>query len=325
MLSVVIDSNVFLRFYAYPEDTLEELVKFKALAEAEHIRLYITAQIVDEVARNRDAEIARALEKFQKSGSPPEVPRFATHLDEAKLLIDAGKAMSAAKAALTKKINEEISGGELRADQLISGLSELATHIEIKPEHVERARARRDLGNPPGKPESLGDQLSWEMLLQGLPANTDLHVVTDDRDFFSKLGDDEPSSFLIGEWAEWNGGGLRVYKSLGRFAKTHFPEIKLPSDVVKSDAISKLVSSGNFAWTHKQIARLADVFDQLTLENAIVLFQALIDNSQINWIASDPDVADFYSKLYDKFGEQISIEMEDQLSEVADYLPIIPF
>ena len=250
MLHVFIDSNIYLRFFAYADDTLEELEKFQALALAEKITIYLTEQVQDEVRRNREGEIARAVSRFQKSALPPEVPRFALHTDEAKALLKESKKAAEAKSALSQKIADEIQKGELRADQLIDQLAQHSTVIETSDEQVDRATFRRDVGNPPGKPESLGDQINWECLLDAVPENADLHIVSTDEDFFSKLDATKPSEFSLDEWEAENGGKLEVYRSLSAFAKKHFPEIKLPIDVLKSDAISRLTKSGNFARTH---------------------------------------------------------------------------
>jgi hypothetical protein len=325
MLHVFIDSNIYLRFFAYADDTLEELEKFQALAEAEKITIYLPEQVQDEVSRNREGEIARAVARFQKSATPPEIPRFALQTAEAKALLKESKKAAEAKAELSKKITEEIKNGDLRADQLIDQLAEHSTIVEITDDHVDQATFRRDVGNPPGKPETLGDQINWECLLDAVPATTDLHIVSADEDFFSKLDATQPAQFLADEWLRVNEGALHVYRSLSAFTKKHFPEIKLPIDVLKSDAISRLAKSGNFARTHRQIEKLGEMFDQLTYEDAVILLQAMIDNSQINWIAGDDDVKEFYTKLYRKFWTKTPAEMDEQLTKISDYFDAAPF
>ena len=46
----------------------------------------------------------------------------------------------------------------------------------------------------------------------------------------------------------------------------------------------------------------------------------MIDNSQVNWIATDSGAEAFYSKLFEKFSSQVSDEMKEQLEGVAAYL-----
>jgi len=54
---------------------------------------------------------------------------------------------------------------------------------------VERARTRHMYGDPPGKPAgALGDQVSWEQLLDSTTPTDELFIVTRDTDFFHSIG-----------------------------------------------------------------------------------------------------------------------------------------
>lgn len=325
MISLFIDANVYLRFYAYTDDDLIELEKLHALIEAGELRLFKNEQLEDEVARNRESKISSALETFKKSGPNIQIPRFALHFDEAQQLLELSKQFQDAKTGLNSKINEEIEQGELRADNLIKQLLAAAKDLPVDGGVLERARWRQVRGNPPGKSDSIGDQIHWETLLDGAEAGQNLHIVSNDRDFASKLDPEAPNSKLAEEWTEKCGGALSVYKSLGDFAKAHFGDIKLPSDVKKASAISKLVNTTNFENTHKQISRLSELFSEITTEEALIILQAIIDNNQIGWIADDEDVRSFYTKLYMKFFLDTPLEMDQQLSGVAKYFESLPF
>jgi PIN domain-containing protein len=325
MLHVFIDSNIYLKFYAYADDTLAELEKLHALADSNQIRIYITSQVVDEIERNREAKISEALSRFQKSASAPEIPRFALHFEESSKLLARSKKVSESKSKLSEIIADEIQKGSLRADELIEQLTHAAFDAPITNDLIEAADIRRLVGNPPGKKDSLGDQLNWEALLEVIEDENDLHIVTNDGDFLSKLDSKAASQFLRKEWQREKSGDLFVYSSLSAFAKKHFPAINLPIDIIKSSAISRLVKTGNFANTHKQIEILNDIFDELNFEDAITIFNGLIDNSQINWIADDDDVKDFYSKLHNKYFGKTSAELDEELHNVAPYLLSSPF
>ncbi|OAO00581.1 hypothetical protein A8B75_18175 [Sphingomonadales bacterium EhC05] len=324
MLHLFIDSNIYLKFYAYSDDTLAELEKLQALVNENHITLHITGQVIDEIERNRESKIVEALSRFQKSVSAPEIPRFAMHFDEASELVKRSKEAADAKSKLSEKIQAEISESSLRADELIEQLISVANQIDFDDEIIGLAQIRRLVGNPPGKNDSLGDQLNWEALIKNIEDETDLHIVTVDSDFLSKLSKTQPSSFIQKEWSEKKSGDLKTYSSLGSFAKEHFPAISLPSDVVKSAAINKLVKSSNFARTHSQIEILEEVFDDINFEDAITIFNGFLDNSQINWIYNDEDVKSFMTKLHDKFADEISDELDEELMQKASYLGV-PF
>ena len=320
MLNIFIDTNIYLRFFSYSPDTINELEKLTALAEAGEITIFLTDQVKRELARNRDGELERALARFQKSANSPEIPRFAAQFEEAANLKAASEALATAKSALSEKLRQEIEAGPLIADKLVENLEKHSRMLATDGAAVDAARLRKDIGDPPGKADSLGDQINWELLMQAIDNGEDLHVISQDGDFFSKLNENAPSLPLIMEWKNKKGAALFAYRSLKKFASEHFPHIQLPSDVFKSQWISKLSKSGSFSTTHLYIEKLGSIFDDLTFEDAVVIFQAMIDNEQINWIAGDDDVKNFYEKLFEKFRDQTSGEMDTRLYETADYL-----
>lgn len=325
MISLFIDANVYLRFYAYTDDNLIELEKLHALIEDGQLRIFKNSQLEDEIDRNRENKIVAALDVYKKSAISAQIPRFAAHFEEAEELLSASKKLQQAKSKLTQRISDEIEGGELRADRLIRQILDAAEDTPISDEVLQKARWRQIRGNPPGKRDSIGDQIHWEALLAHAETADDLHIVSLDGDFASAIDAGKANPKLIREWKVKTGGDLHVYNSLGAFAKAHFGEISLPSDVKKSSAISKLVATTNFENTHKQIAKLDELFEEITAEEALILFQAIIDNNQINWIAGDGDVESFYKKLSSKFSMSIPSEMDEKLIEIADYFDPIPF
>lgn len=240
--------------------------------------------------------------------------------------MDLSKKLKKSKSELGRQIDDEISGGDLRADKLIQKILSKAENLVIDEAILNEARWRQIRGNPPGKRDSIGDQLHWETLMAGAQNGEDLHIVSLDGDFGSKLNLGLPNPKLVTEWKSVKDGDLHIFTSLGGFAKKHFDNISLPSDVTKSSAISKLVITKNFENTHKQIARLDGVFDEITVEEAQILLQAIIDNGQISWIAKDDDVAAFYEELHVKFYSKTSVEMDAGLTKIADYFAApIPF
>lgn len=64
MISLFIDANVYLRFYAYTDDDLGELEKLDALIDAGDLRIYKNQQLEDEIERNRENTIEAALKIF---------------------------------------------------------------------------------------------------------------------------------------------------------------------------------------------------------------------------------------------------------------------
>lgn len=326
MLHAFIDPSVLLRFYSYSDDALSEVEKITALVQSNSIKLYVTEQIVDERARNRDKQIADSLKQLNQISGPVQMPRFAEHHEAAKKYLAAMDQARSARKELALAIDAEIAAGELRADGVIQDLFEAATALPRTDKIIEKARLRRELGNPPGKRDSLGDQINWETLLDCVPDGVDLHLVVKDADYQGVSGD-APNFFLRGEWNHKKKGKLALYSGLASFTKAHFPEIKVPSDALKGTAIKELAGSGSYQWTHKQVAVLDSIFSSLTLADAIVLFRAFIDNDQIHDIQTDSDVHNFYKKLYAEHGSQLDMELESELWDAeSDKKPLFsPF
>jgi predicted nucleic acid-binding protein len=325
MFQLLIDTNVLLRFYAYSDDSLTEVEKLSALQKSGEINIIVTDQIVEEHYRNRDRELAESIKRLEAIASVPQIPRFAEHYAEAKELREAFGKAKEAKNKLIATLRAELAENNLRADKVIEDLLASANVLRRKNDDVSLARLRRELGNPPGKKETLGDQINWEILLRGCPNGQDLHLVSRDGDFHSNVVDGLPNNFLRREWREKKQADIFLYKGLGEFAKLHFQNIKLPSDALKSSLIKRLETSGAFSTTHEVIAELQPMIADLVVADAIRIFQALLENQQIRWIFSDDDVLNFYKDLYSKFIFLLPDDLERQLIDFDSEIFDVPF
>jgi predicted nucleic acid-binding protein len=325
VLHLFIDTNVLLRFYSYSDDTLAEVDKLSALVKAKEIRLLVTEQVVDERARNRDREVSESMKRLDQLGSSVQMPRFAEHHQAAGQFIEAMKQAKAAKAELLAAIKEEMLGDGLRADRVIQQMFDASSVLARTPEIIQRAVLRRNIGNPPGKKESLGDQINWEIILEHVPEGTDLHIVSRDGDFRGGVVDGVANFFLRGEWNHKKKAKLHLYAGLSEFAKKHFPDIKVPSDAAKSAALKKLIGSGSFMQTHAAIAELAPLLDEISEAEGLAALQAAVSNGQIGGIIEDEDVASFYGKLHAKLLFSTSPELDEQLSDLSSEVFGVPF
>lgn len=325
MLPVFIDTNVFLRFYAYSDDTLNEVEKLAALVQAGEIKLLATQQVIEEWARNRDKELEESFKRLGQIGASSPIPRFAAHLTQASQLSDLLKQVKASKSDLIAAINSELDGDGLRADKVISHLFQLSGVLERTESAISKARLRQELANPPGKSGSLGDQINWEILLSGVAAGTDLHIVSRDGDFKSVAFEGKPNFFLREEWKREKNSELHLYSGLAEFTKAHFPNLKLPSDVLKGHSIKNLTASTSYHQTHAAVSELAPMINELSSEEAVSLFVALTTNSQISDIISDADVKSFFSDLWDRFFLDTSKEMDSKLEEISGDIFGLPF
>ena len=65
MINLFIDTNIFLSFFHWTSEDLEELKKLIVLMDNDEIRLFLPEQVRNEFARNRGAKIVDAMRKLQ--------------------------------------------------------------------------------------------------------------------------------------------------------------------------------------------------------------------------------------------------------------------
>ena len=316
VIHLFIDTSTFLTFYAYTSDNLEELKKVSDLIGAGKLKLYIPEQVSDEFQRNREGKLAQSLTEFLRGGIAQAVPRFMAEYPEAVDFTDAGKAYEQARAKLEKKARKDAAEQLLPADSVFTTIIDAAGLIKSEEEILQKANRRRLRGNPPGKKDSVGDQINWEILLDKVPDGQDLHVVTKDGDYASALNSDSPHQFLQTEWKKKKNGSLFIHRQLKPFLNAKFSDIKLVLDIEKQLAIDSLIYSGNFSRTHSAIDELKQYLEDLIWKEAEQIFEAGISNQQISWIGTDTDVNDFYRTLMIKFRGNMTSDMETKLKKV---------
>jgi len=314
-INLFVDTNVLLSFYAFASDDIEQLRKLEGLIEDGTLVLYVPRQVADEFTRNRETKLAKSIDDFGAKGSTA-LPRFLDDGDEADAYRKAVRDLDKTRNALVQKARACAADKSFAVDSLVASLMGKAGLGEITAAMVDRARLRRDVGNPPGKGTSLGDQINWEYLLDKVADGVDLHVVSKDGDYQSAFKNGQPHQFLAEEWRARKNGVLILHKELRPFLNAQFEIIKLEVDREKAAAVDRLVASGSFATTHVAITQLAPYFDAFTAEDAEKLIRGGLDNDQVRWIASDSDVRHFYTSLLDAFAGQIDPKIEAEAGEV---------
>ena len=130
-------------------------------------------------------------------------------------------------------LKKDILKEQLEADKIIEAVFEAAYFVEVTDEFIVRARARRELRTPPGKSDSLGDAVNWEVLLAEVPNEKDLYLISEDRDFQSPLEADRLHSYLDKEWKNKKNSELHFYRKLSGFFRDQYPAIRLSGDLEK--------------------------------------------------------------------------------------------
>lgn len=296
LIRIFIDTNVYLSFYHFTSDDLEELKKLVAAIESLQIELYTTSQVIEEFKRNRENKIKDALRKFGEQKFEKQFPKIFQAYAEFQELQKARREYEQSKGKILQKLQEDVENEALPADVLIQQLFSKSTLLESDKRIYLSARRRVELGNPPGKKGSLGDAFNWEILLTKVP-KVDIYFVTEDTDYVSPLNEERPAQYLLEEWHTSKGTQLFLYRKLSNFFQDIFPQIKLASEIEKQQAISNLANSSNFDETHRAIRRLSKFIGDFTDHDINDILIASITNDQIYWISTDYDVRQFFDEI----------------------------
>lgn len=315
-LHLFIDTSTFLTFYAYTSDDLEQLKKVTGLIRAKKLKLYVPTQVVDEFYRNREGKLAQTLESFSGGGLSKSLPRFMIDYEEAKEFEEAVKNLQQARDKIVERARKDAIERALPADAIFKNIIDTAKVIKISDAVLQLSNRRRLIGNPPGKKESVGDQINWEILLEKVDNGQDLHIVSNDGDYSSPLAKDRMHQFLEDEWLKKKSAKVHLHRQLRPFLNKHFADLKFATDIEKQIAVEKLAYSGSFSSTHSAVAELSKFVDELTWPDVEKILDAGISNNQIHWIGTDPDVNNLYRKLMVKFYDKTSIEMDDALEKL---------
>lgn len=313
-LNLFIDTNVFLNFFHFSGEDLEELKKLTALIDAGDIVLWLPEQVCDEFHRNRDSKIKDAMgsttQKFSMT-APAFFKNYAEFTDLMAAIREAGKK----HASLMAVVKADMEANSLAADVTISAIFAKGKRIARSVEVFNKALIRYRVGNPPGKKkDTIGDEINWESLLHDVPENEDLHIVSVDGDYTSEILTGTPHSFLRTEYKVAKNADLHLHKNLQTFFAAHFPHIKLASDIAKAKAIDELAKSGSFYTTHLAIPALMAYVADFTSPEIEKLIAIAESNSQVGWIIGDPDVFAFYNSLAQS--KEISAELQARILEL---------
>lgn len=195
-----IDTNVYLTFFHFTNEDLNELKKLIPLINTDNIVLYLPEQTANEFYRNREVKISDSLNKLRASKYSEQFPMISHSYDEYKELKSAIKMFNVNKTNLLKKLQHDAENGTLQADEILNELFSHAKTIPNTSEIINEAVTRFNIGNPTGKGKSYGDAINWVCLLNEIPESKDLYFITEDNDYYSKLNIDNFNEFLLKEW-----------------------------------------------------------------------------------------------------------------------------
>jgi len=183
-----IDSNKYLDLYR-----IDKGKKLLAPLGEQIDYIFVTQQVVNEVQRNKILVAADFLRKKSKE-LKLQTFNLPDHLSNTSIeqrndilqrmseIDQKIKDMNAEIDTLVLGIMEQISYSE---DEVSKALSLIfANAIPHSSEELQRARERRELGNPPGKiTNPIGDQLTWEQILTHFKDKKRLWIISRDGDY----------------------------------------------------------------------------------------------------------------------------------------------
>jgi len=312
--NLFIDTNVFLSFYHFSNDDLEELNKLVVLLESKDIILWLPQQVKDEFHRNRENKISDSMKKIREQKFKPQFPQICKDYEEYSEIRELTDTYKEKLSSLIDKADADTNSKTLKADLKIKKLFEKSKIIDTTQSLVDKAMLRVTIGNPPGKDGSTGDAINWEALLENINDEQDLYIVADDQDYYSKLDNEQLKDFLKDEWTEKKSTDIIFFRRLSQFFKEYYPHIKFAIELEREHAVKDLINSNTFATTHRAIAKL-DEFSEFTKSEVNELMQVTLSNSQISSIIRDTDVDNFYTKLYNANTELIDEEIKEKIFE----------
>jgi hypothetical protein len=316
-IHLFIDTNVYLKFYHYSNDDLEELNKLLVLLDNDKVELYLPEQVINEFERNRDNKLADALKTFNLNKISNQFPQFCKEYKEYDILKKIMREYEHEKQILLKNVMLAIDTSSLKADKTIDLLFKKAKVINISSELVEKSKLRFDLGNPPGKNKSYGDALNWESLIENVEERNDIYFIADDKDYFSEINNSNFNAFLLNEWAKKKGTKIKFYKTLSDFFKDVLPDIKLATELEKDLLISELESSPNF-YTSRSILKKLSKLDSFSSEQINQIIASSINNTQVYWISEDEDINEYLYDFVENYSEKIDAEL------LKEFIRVIP-
>lgn len=295
-MHVFIDTNILLNFFHFTKEEIDALSNIFASHENGAANVHLTEQVCDEFLRNREAKIKDALKKFKDVKFAAQLPAFMKQYEEYDQIRQKSAELQELTKSIATKVDADVVNNGLITDVLIKDVFEKSNPIPTSQELFTKAQMRMALGNPPGKHGSIGDAINWIAMFDAVPNEENLHVISEDGDFYSTLDENRPHPFLSHEWRKKKSGELFVYRTLSSFLKEHFDGVAFSYDKNKEALIDGLNDSLSFAQTHNLIAEL-EKFGYFSLKEVQRILSAAKKNNQFGWIITDNDVYDFMKRV----------------------------
>ena len=118
-MKIFIDTSIYLQFYHFSQDNVEELKKINRLLDAKKLSLIINDNLVNEYNRNRENKIKDSLQKFRDHKFSISIPKLCSGYQEIIEIEESLKKASEKHNDLIEKLEKDIENKTLEADKLI--------------------------------------------------------------------------------------------------------------------------------------------------------------------------------------------------------------
>ena len=248
-----IDANGYIEFYNSSHGSIKKLLP--SLCEIKD-EIFITQQIVYEVKRNRLSVVSNNLNSYLNSCKLNGI-RLPEHLDAVAddEINEWNKAFSESVAKVVKEkeslqslVDKTVLNVQSGNDAVSNALNEIFSNaVAPSNEEIDRARTRKEVGNPPGKKaDPLGDQISWEQLLSNFNGETPLWIISADGDYSSHIDKQRYlNAFLYEELCEKAGKQVEVhvFDSIARGVKHYSDNRPTPVQTLPSEEDLRQITS----------------------------------------------------------------------------------
>jgi predicted nucleic acid-binding protein len=190
---IFIDTNIYLRFFDSNSKEFKKLLDDLIVVKS---NIFVTEQIIDEIERNKLKEFKKSISNYSQNIKIKKV-NLPEHIagNNLEKIEEWNKKRNKIDEENKKLINdfdeileENLSNISVSKDNVSLKLELIFQNISVaSSEEKKLARIRKEIGNPPGKKEdTLGDQITWEQLLNKIPKINEIWIITNDFDFYTK-------------------------------------------------------------------------------------------------------------------------------------------
>jgi len=191
---IFIDANIYLRFFDSNQKLFKQLLEDLLQVKEE---IFMTQQIVDEVNRNKLSVFRDSVNNYKnkiryEGISLPE--HLATQQSNQFDVVNWNKERKKLKlkndeltTELENIIIENLNNVSNSTDNVSQKLKYLFDNALNENENeLFEAKKRKEKGNPPGKNnDPLGDQITWEQLLNRIENKNEIWIISNDTDYFT--------------------------------------------------------------------------------------------------------------------------------------------